>query len=269
MTTQTKEQAPDGDVESLNVPGNNPRPLSLAAVVNRVKRAIAERGWAEVRESLTESEFDAVGRCLGVIGLRTHVMIDPERDRLQRESRSGSAPRPGGIYTHEELTLHTDRPSAHWIGWYCVCQDESGGATLLADTQDLADRFTADELDHLSRIHVDYNVRDPRSGREQMCPWPLLKHESGALKLYYVPWLVRRDELDESGLRLLDAFACYVAEKREHATTSVRLEERQSLFIDNRRLLHGRVALVPGSPRHLIRLYIGDEETDALIPGPR
>ena len=268
MNNETQGRASPDAVVGRNVPKHEPGPRDSVAIAERVKQAIAERGWAEVRETLTESEFDAVGRCLGVIGLRTHVVIDLERDRLQRESRSGSPPRPG-IYTAGELELHTDRPSALWIGWYCVRQDDHGGATLLCDTRDLSDRFTADELDGLSRIQVDYNVRDPQTERERMTPWPLITRDGEAFKLYYVPWLVRRVGLDECGLKLLDAFARYVVEKRERGTTSVRLEPGQSLFIDNRRLLHGRASLDPGSPRHLIRLYIGDEDTDAVIPGPR
>jgi hypothetical protein len=227
---------------------------SLEALAERVLQDLESRGWADVRQPLTEPEFEEVARRLGTIELRTEIFIDAARTHRERESRDLHANRPT-VYQDAELGLHSDRPTAEWLAWYCVRQDAESGATVLVDTRDLPERFSREDLDLLGRLEVAFSTRDP-TGRELYHHHPLLERDDPHFKVYYLPWGVRLPAEDESWQRLLARFAHYVQEKKERFAVRVRLKERQALFIDNRRLLHGRGPLPPDSPRRLIRLLI-------------
>ena len=247
------------------VPEGDPEVADLRAMAARILGAIEERGWADVRHPLAEHEFEAIARRLGTIELRSEIVVDPGRDLLQREARDFRPARPS-VYQDSELELHTDRPSADWLAWYCVRQDPEGGATLLVDTRDLTEHFSRGELEHLGRIDVGFNTRNPDTGREIAHRCPLLERGGPGLKVYYVPWLVEIATGDEEGRRLLDKFDDYVREKKERDSVPIRLEEGQSLFVDNRRLLHGRGPLSPESRRHLVRVYIRTPATGVQNP---
>jgi alpha-ketoglutarate-dependent taurine dioxygenase len=87
----------------------------------------------------------------------------------------------------------------------------------------------------------------------------LLTRRGDAWAVYYVPWLVEPPE-DEGTRRLLERFTDYVHDKEAHDLIAVRLRRGESLFVDNRRILHGRGALPEGSRRHLVRLYLQTDD---------
>src|SRR5262249_28857080 len=124
----------------------------------------------------------------------------------------------------------------------------------LLDTNDLSEHFNSDELDALGRIQVGYGIRPPDGIGEILHQAPLISRDAG-LKVFYVPWQIRTPP-DDLGRALIARSSRYVRLKAGRDLLSIRLERRQSLFIDNRRLLHGRGALPEDSRRHLVRLYI-------------
>ena len=73
--------------------------------------------------------------------------------------------------------------------------------------------------------------------------------------LVYQPWLFL-DTYDAEQTRVLQRFSDYLAYKQRTQTISVKLEQQQCLFIDNRRILHGRAAIAGNSRRHLRRFFI-------------
>ncbi|HEX9945156.1 MAG TPA: TauD/TfdA family dioxygenase [Thermoanaerobaculia bacterium] len=220
-----------------------------------VREALRERGLARLRLRTEEAFLELAGR-LGEIGLRTDLVIDPARaeDELRRRRTGGAAERPV-VYAPAALEFHTDRPTVDVIGWYCVEQDARDGAFLLIDTADVEDHFSGMELEELGKIEMNYSLRDGETGREELYRAPLLTPSSRGRLLYYAPWQLPAG-LGTEPVRLLARFAAYVSRKRETSLLRIRLAPGESLFIDNRRLLHARGELAPGSRRHIVRLYI-------------
>jgi hypothetical protein len=223
------------------------------ALVTRVRSALDSAGWFHLASPGSLDEFERIGSRLGTIELRTDIVVDPERERQQREKRLHAPARPG-VYQASALGLHTDRPTAGILAWFCVEPDARVGATLLADTVDLRDHFTDAELHDLGGVQVEFLSADPFTNTESLRSAPLLERRGEGWGLYYVPWLIKPPAGER--LLLLERLARYVRQKEEHDLVSVRLERGQSLFIDNRRMLHGRGELPKDSRRHLVRLYI-------------
>ena len=67
-----------------------------------------------MRHGLEESGFEEVARRLGVIELRSDILVDPGREQAQRRARSLDPERPG-VYQAAGLDLHTDRPTAELL----------------------------------------------------------------------------------------------------------------------------------------------------------
>ena len=240
------------------IPQDDPDARDFAALAGRIRRALDRDGWAWVGHRLEESEFERVARHLGSIELRTDIFVDPGREQDQRRQRTVEPDRPG-VYQAAGLDLHTDRPTAAVLAWYCIRPDEHAGAILLVDTRDLLDTFTTEELDGLGRIQVQDMALDRIDGREVTYLAPLVTRDGPVLKVFYVPWQVQTPS-DEPCRHLLARFVRSVKDLTERAVIPVRLEHQESLFIDNRRMLHGRGPLPPESRRHLVRLYLRAEE---------
>jgi hypothetical protein len=221
-----------------------------------IRLSLQTEGLARVTTRLGLEEFEALGGLIGEVELRTDVRVDPAR-REQQSGLRGDAlgrARPG-VYQAEALALHTDRPTAAVLAWYCVAQDDLGGETILLDTSDLAEQLSPNELTALRGVYVSYALPQPGSPGEQVFRHPLLSGAGTRYELYYVPWNVAGPASAAEG-RALEAFADYVRQAQERRAIRIRLQPGESLFIDNRRMLHGRDALPEGSKRHLVRLYI-------------
>ena len=220
---------------------------------DRVRAQLALRGWAWIRRSISEREFEEIARDLGDVGARTDIVVDPALDAEQGHGRTIDPERPS-VYQEAELDFHTDRPTVDVIGWYCVMPDGEAGANLLIDTSSMTEQFTDAELDALSEVRVRYSLPDA-VGPEIMADAPLITREGTGVKVFFVPWQVT-PPTDERRARALDGFVRYLADEVDRACLRIRLDAGQCLFIDNHRLLHGRGPLAAGSRRHLVRLYI-------------
>jgi hypothetical protein len=243
---------------SATIPQDDRAAADLAELAGRIRGALDRDGWAWVGHRLEEFEFERVARRLGTIELRTDIVVDPGRAQDQRRHRTVDRDRPG-VYQAAGLELHTDRPTAAVLGWYCIRPDDHGGATLLLDTRDILNTFTTEELDGLGRIPIQYMALGRIDGREVPLLAPLVERDGPILKVFFVPWQVQTPS-DAWCQHLLARFVRAVRDRAERAVIPVRLEQRQSLFIDNRRMLHGRGPLPPESRRHLVRLYLRTEE---------
>ncbi|HEV3074090.1 MAG TPA: TauD/TfdA family dioxygenase [Thermoanaerobaculia bacterium] len=225
----------------------------LPEVAARVREDLGAHGLARL-PPMTEARFVELAGCLGEVGLRTDLVIDPAQAEEERRRRNSEAGRPV-VYAPTELGFHTDRPTVDVIGWYCVEQDAEDGAVLLIDTADLGEHFTAAEIAALGRVELGYFQRNALTGQEEACRAPLVAGGPRGHLLYYAPWLVQESAGGEAAL-LLARFAAYVERKRETALVRIRLQRGEALFVDNHRLLHARGNLSPSSRRHIVRLYI-------------
>ena len=84
---------------------------------------------------------------------------------------------------------------------------------------------------------------------------PMLTREDGRCKIFYAPWLLR-ESYDSDGSRVLEKFADYLQQKEETQLITLPVKKHDTIFVDNRRMLHGRGALPTTSKRHLVRLYL-------------
>lgn len=143
----------------------------------------------------------------------------------------------------EAIPPHTDDPRARWIGWWCGRQDTDDGANLLVDGGEALRSLEAPCVAALER--VTFTIRG------HAFPHPAVSSTGG---LFYAPWLhfsTPDDEAREAVQALRVALADPTHQRK------VLLEPGQLLVVDNHRILHGRGALAPDSPRHLTRWWVG------------
>ncbi len=149
------------------------------------------------------------------------------------------------LATDREMQLHTDHPRARLISWECVRQSSEGGCSLLKDTKPALDSLTAAERDELRALFIRTHVVFP----DDTGAYPVLRNDGdGSDWVYFTPWMTDG--------ATSPAFRKFVAALDATPTLSVRLTPRESLLIDNGRMLHGRSALGGDKDRLLIRRWI-------------
>lgn len=209
---------------------------------------IDSAGYAHVKGPISYDEFESFSRQLGAIVYRTDLHITGGRKSV--------------VYKPEEIGFHMDNPNVRIIGWYCVRQDESDGSSLLVDTCDIERYFSPSEMAVLQTIEVKCPhplLHDPDAGKEAFFLTPLLSWKHSVPQIYFADWLLL-DSYDEKQANALDKFKGYLRRKQELELIKVRLREREALFINNRRLLHGRGQIGRNSSRLIKRVWITDPQ---------
>jgi hypothetical protein len=210
-------------------------------------------GFAHVKAPLSFAAFESIATEMGTIELVSEIRIDDGHAQQLHETRKvKTRPSP---YKPDALGFHSDNPRMDVLAWYCFEQDEDAGATLLIDTSDLPSYLDADDLAGLGKTNLWYSVRSRDTDEEQLFQIPLVIKKKSGCYVYYQPWLFL-DSYDAEQTRLLERFSDYLDHKQRTQTISVKLEQQQCLFIDNRRMLHGREAIARNSRRHLRRFFI-------------
>lgn len=150
----------------------------------------------------------------------------------------------------DAIPFHTDNPKMAIVGWFCVCQDSSGGENWLMPAKEIVEQLSADDRERLVRILL----RTPSKNEL----YPLLR-EQPEFQVFYVPriWLEAVDSLLPQDAGAIRRFHDAVLANRDARNyIAVRLAPGEALFINNRTLIHGRGALPKASQRHLVRAYI-------------
>ena len=83
----------------------------------------------------------------------------------------------------------------------------------------------------------------------------MITRKNGRHKIFYAPWLLR-ESYDGDASRVLEKFAGHLKQKEETQLITLPVKKHDTIFVDNRRILHGRGALPATSKRHLVRLYL-------------
>jgi hypothetical protein len=205
--------------------------------------AISRQGYAHVTKPMSVEGFEAIARRLGSIAMRTDLTITPGRSSI--------------VYKPDAIAFHQDNPSMNIIGWHCVQQDEFDGSARLIDTADVVDHFSANQLAIMTGIYVkcpdaDPSRHNPDKGLVAYILWPMLTKKPTRCEVYYVPWLLLESYTAEQQ-EVIDQFDEYLRAKE---IINIRLNQGETLFIDNNRMLHGRAAINSGSKRFLKRVWI-------------
>lgn len=208
---------------------------SLDPALSSLDCALDRHGFVLVR-GVTESDFLTLAASLGDVVDDTPVRVIPGR-RTYLSS-------PGAI------PFHTDYPTADRIAWFCAHQDERDGASLLLDGWSLLDGLSRKTRRELSTLELPAMIRlgDP----PRMTP--ILEGPHDAPRLFFAPWLAPLDATDGQRSALRDLHLA--VEASSQFAHRVRLAPGDVLIVNNRRMLHGRAALVPRSTRALRRLWI-------------
>lgn len=150
------------------------------------------------------------------------------------------------------VPFHTDHPAVAVAAWHCVRQDSVDGASLLVDAGALVGRLSAATVARLEALHV---AHPPLARGHEAGFAPVLEPRSGGHDVY-VPPIVRPRSSEPSSLAAYGAFVDQLRAVGAATPIRLRLEPTDALFVDNRRVLHGRAALRPDSPRSLRRAWI-------------
>ncbi len=239
----------------LNIIKEDNETINFNALSTEIFKIIKVRGFAHIKQPLSQNAFEALVYQLGSIELRTDLVVDPKMKQLQQASRSYNKINRPSVYQADALAFHTDRPTFNLLGWYCVQQDEVDGAILLLDTINIGDYFTPAEISLLSRVKVSYMMINPTSNEEEVFYEPLISKYNTTYRVFYIPWNLSA-HYNREQTALLENFSEYVAYKQRTELLTVRLAPQECLFIYNHRMLHSRGRLPENSRRHLIRLYI-------------
>jgi len=223
------------------------RRTSDHSLINELSNAAVDSldrlGYAHINEQLSVEVFEAIAERLGPIAMRTDLTITPGRSSI--------------VYKPDAIAFHQDNPGMKIIGWHCVQQDDLDGSARLIDTADIADHFTPEQLEIMCGIAVrcpdsDPSRHNPDKGLIAYFLWPMLTKSTDRYHVYYVPWLVL-DSYTPEQREVIRKFDEYILAKE---AINIRLNEGETLFINNNRMLHGRDAIHAGSKRFLKRVWI-------------
>lgn len=184
---------------------------------------LAKSGIAHLRGLGSYGAFRAFASRLGRELLETRVTLNPSARTY--------------LASPAAVPLHMDHPDVSTIGWYCEAQDATDGACQFVDLRDLVDAELAKALGD-AKLYVP-ELR----GLTPIAPVPV----AGGGRYFYAPWLIERWS---PALRQLEQRIENAPRRR------LRLLPGEAVFIDNRRVLHGREALDARSRRLLLRVWL-------------
>lgn len=217
-----------------------------------IRSALEADGYLHLSWPMTMESYEAIAGRLGKIVQKSDVKVDVARAQRQEQVRQIKGR--GGIYSPSALGWHTD-PIADLVSWYCVEQDDCGGPMMMMDLGDLEDNFSAEEMEVLRKVELWMPSRKSEAEQETLTPVPLLTKINGKDKIFYAPWLLRESE-DPVVRSVMDKFAAYLKNKEERELIVLPVKPRDTVFLNNHRMLHGRGELPQTSKRHLVRFYL-------------
>ncbi len=153
----------------------------------------------------------------------------------------------------DNIPFHTDAFEVDIVAWYCAVEEEGddNDQSLLINMTDLREYFSDAELQDMSKIKINIS-KNYKNGSAS-----LIKLADNDFNIYYHPWGYRKDS-DCSGRKLeilYKKFQSYIETKRQ-TCIKIPLEKQQALFIDNKKILHGRNQINANSKRFLKRIWI-------------
>lgn len=214
---------------------------------------IVEHGYVHVRTPLSKEQFEELASEIGSVELKTDIKIDLIQDKAQRDARKVKG-RPSAFQA-KGFDFHMDCPAMRVLGWLCIEQDAVDGTMQFLDTQSILKHFTQEEIETMGRIMIRYSDMNTHGSNEEFLLEPLVRRSAGGHLVYYQPWLLL-DSYDEEQSRILERFQTYLKTIDSDHAIGVRPMPGESVFIDNRRLLHGRAAVSDQSRRHLLRFFL-------------
>lgn len=215
--------------------------VAIDSICSKIKQELESKGYSLIEEPGNLDIFFRIAQGLG------HVV---HRSTLEIQEKGDYAILP------KRVPFHNDNPDVNTIGWFCVDQDEQDGHSLFIDGSDISDHLSEPQIEILKTLPVV--APDIRTMGEKENECPVLTPKENGFEIYYTPWLLRGNYTDQQR-EALTQFASYIVSKQREQLIRLRLEPNQMVFIDNRRMFHGRDALPLTSKRHLKRVWISND----------
>jgi len=189
--------------------------------------------------------YNHIASSLGRVIVRTTVELDPKRRTY--------------VCSTDAVPFHTDHPAAKFIGWFCERQDEQDGTSLLVDMRHVMEVIGTSKAKALSDVHLPCpRLLEMTTAAHDTTP--VLEFEDDEPAFYYARWL-RPTRATEAGVEAWNS-VFDLLESPAIRPIEIRLDPGDALFIDNRRMLHGRRRLPIGSARRLHRVWIELDRRD-------
>ncbi len=218
------------------------QPLLAQEVIETVSR----EGYFRGPSKTTIDEFRSIAAAFGDVFYEADVRMGGERPR--------------NYQLPSQIDFHTDHVSAEVAAWYCLERESDGGAMQFIDLAPIAEDLSRDELADLARVRVPDNAVWSEGGDIALCTV-----EGDQVSFHYVPWLDLKVP-DDAARRALDRFEAGVRRAKAADIIEMDLTPGELVFVDNRRIMHGRAAIPADSRRHLKRLWIrSDRSGDKVV----
>lgn len=222
-----------------------------------------------VAPAAAASAFVWLGRQLG--SARSQNAAGDLLGHVRNVGADASDPSVRIYQTNRRQTFHTD--SADVVGLMCLETAESGGESMLVSAGAVYNEML-DRAPDLAALLFEPVATDRRNevppGADPWFEIPVLNWHAGRLTVLYQRQYVDSAQrfpdaprLTAEVVRALDLFDEITDDPALHITMDFRRGDMQ--FVHNHDLLHDRAAFTdrPGSPRHLLRLWLsmpGDRE---------
>ncbi|MBV0934897.1 TauD/TfdA family dioxygenase [Marinobacterium weihaiense] len=219
---------------ALNEP--KPKPIRLKSVdqfVTYVEEGLQKNGYCHIEQELSFEQYVAINDHLGSIKTISDI-------KLNNESKLK-------FNKPESLSSHTDSPLVNTVAWYCIRQDPQVGSSVLVDCKPIIEALPESTRKILRKTHIGF----PLYKRFKTDTYPILTPGTTSDEIYYTHWLLL-DNYSEKQIAALQALESSISEAEK---TVLRLKPGEALFVDNKRMLHGRDDIPPNSPRYLYRIH--------------
>jgi gamma-butyrobetaine dioxygenase len=190
--------------------------------------------------------------------------------------RVETKPDPNNLaYTSHALALHTDLPNQElppgFQFLHCVRNDATGGGSTFADSFRIAEKIRDEDPEAfrlLSAIPVPYRFHDREFDIRVHRPLIGLDERGNLFDVRYSAHLMDAFDMDAAIMGdYYKAFRKFMAGTRDPAfIIAFKLNAREMVVFDNRRILHGRQAFDPTTGHRLLKgFYIDRGEYDSRI----
>ncbi|MBL4707417.1 MAG: TauD/TfdA family dioxygenase [Flavobacteriales bacterium] len=226
----------------------------VSALSSIIRKEMGTNGFIHITSKMATDIFEEIGHQLGETLTNTSIKVDKQNEKKAIEARAYRSKDRPLAYSAKGINFHSDSPIQKTIGFYCVEQDKIDGSLLMLDMHPVKDHLSDDELSILKTITVNWGSMS--DGKEVINKAPLFDEQNNAIEIYYASWHLQ-ENISPAQQKVLTRFQDFITHTREQHLLKIRLQAGETIFVNNRRMLHARETIADNSQRHIIRLGIG------------
>jgi len=230
------------------------REENLTELTSIIQEAIKVKGYIHITNQMSTEFFETIGNQLGKVLTMTDVKVDKISEKKAINARAYRGKDRPITYSAKEISFHSDSPIQKLIGFYCIEQDEIDGSLMMLDMEPIMEHLSEEELSILKSIKVNWaNLEDGKEVINEAC---LFSEGRDNVEVYYASWHLQQ-KISANQQEVLTRFQNFIKQTQEQQLLKIRLKKGETIFVNNRRMLHAREKIADNSKRHIIRLGIG------------